>query len=279
MKKTIGILILIFAGLSLSGCGKKTPVPLRIACHDDIMPVVTLLGREYEKRFGLVVQPVHYDTDNFTVSPPVHFDLLITDDLKLVKRLESDGTINTMTGFGCATPAMVFRQEDHLAISGLDDLATLDRPVRMTVASEHATLSQIVKAELARNNVSWQGEDAKITMMPFLLEEIHSDGTRHRTTPETMLQQLRGKETDIVVFWDFVAAEAVEQAENGDSFVVVKWPPNAKDTITIPLCLLQDCTEFAGCKVFLDFVQSSRGRELLTSRSLSPSNNLIKDQW
>lgn len=277
MKKTI-CLLLILCCVSLFGCRKSPPPPLRVACHDDLMPVMTLLGREYRDKFGLAVEPLHYHADDFTSAEPINYDFLVTDDLALVKRLQDDGIINVTVGFAHATPVMVFRDEDKLAISSLEDLAKLDRSLRMTIASDGATLSQIVKAGFERNKIPLQGEEgAKIRQLPFSPEKIESDGTRGRTTPDDMLQRLRKKETDVVVFWDFVATETLDRREDAESFVVVKWPQNERDTITISLCLLSDCTEFSGCKVFVDFIKSNRGNELLSSCFLSPSDELVKE--
>ena len=274
MKKTL-IVLLILLCVSLVSC-RKTPQPLRVACNNDFVPVVTLLGREYQKSFGVPVLPVPCDANSFSTSDSVGCDFLLTVDLTLIERLLKDGTINTTTGFAYATPVMVFRKEDNLPFLALTDLATLDRSLRMTIASDNDTLPQIVKTSFERNNIPLQGDNAKIELQPFLLEEILSDGTRIRTSADIMLQQLRDKETDIVVLWDFAVAEAVNR-QTDDTFVIVEWPKNGQDTITIPICLLQDCTGFSECKVFLNFIKSNRGRELLSSCFLTSCDERVKE--
>ena len=274
MKKTLVVLLTLLC-VPLVSC-RKTPQPLRVACNNDLVPVVTLLGREYQKSFGVPVLPVLCDTDSFSTTDSVGCDFLLTVDLTLIERLLNDGTINTTTGFAYATPALVFRNEDNLPILTLPDFATLDRPLRMTIVSDNDTLSQIVKASFERNNIPLQGENAKIELQPFLLEEILSDGTRTRTSADTMLQQLRDKETDIVVLWDFAIAEAVSR-QTDDAFVIVEWPKNGQDTITIPICLLQDCSKFSECKAFVNFVKSHRGHELLSSCFLTSCDERVKE--
>ena len=274
MKKTLTVLLILLC-VSLGSC-RKNPRPLRVACHNDLVPVVTLLGREYQKSFGVSILPVPCDADSFSTTDSTNCDFLLTVDCTLVGRLLNDGTINTTTGFAYATPAMVFRQDDNLPILALTDLATLDRPLRMTIASDNDTLSQIVKASFERNNISLQGENAKITLQPFLLEEMLSDGTRIRTSADTMLQQLRDKETDVVVLWDFAVAEASSR-QSDDAFVIVEWPKNEQNTITIPICLLQDCTGFFECKAFINFVKSNRGSELLSSCFLTSCDERVNE--
>ncbi len=258
------------------GCRKNPPEPLHIACSDDMLPVAAALGEEFRQNFGVPVLATRCEPAEFTFGELTNYDLIITDDLALAERLVERGTISTTTGFAYATPAMVLRRGDHLPLLKLADLAAMKRPLRMTVASGNGTLSQIVKARLSQLNVPIQGEAAKIQLLPYLVEEIRSDGAKQRTTPDIMLQQLRDKETDIVVFWDFIAAGTIAKPENSDDFVTVAWPPEADDTITIPLCMVKDCSEFSGCRVFIDFVKSNRGCELLKSRSLVPSDDLIE---
>lgn len=268
LKQTVCLILLSICVLA-PGCRRKPATPLRIACHADLMPVVTLLGEEYRKDFGLPMLLTPYDEDGFPAEDSVNFDFLITDDLSLVERLRNDGTVSSTACFGYATPAMVFRRDDNLMISDFEDLAAVEQTLRMTVASDHGTLLQIVKAAFERNDIPLQGEDAKFQLQPFLTEEILSDGTRIRTTADTLLQQLRDNETDIVVVWDFAALEAVKGQPAGE-FAVFEWPKDGRDTITIPVCLLQNCGEFSDCKVFIDFVNSKRGNELLRSCSLTP---------
>jgi len=78
------------------------------------------------------------------------------------------------------------------------------------------------------------------------------------------------------VLWDFAIAEAVSR-QTDDAFVIVEWPKNGQDTITIPICLLQDCTGFSKCKAFINFIKSNHGRELLSSCFLTSCDERVKE--
>ena len=204
-----------------------------------------------------------------------NFDFIIMDDLDLAAQMLDDGTISTLTDFSYAMPVMVLRRDDNLPILKLADLAAINRPLRLTIAASGGTLPQIVKARFEQAGIPLQGEGAKIQLQPFLIREVRSDGTQQQTTPETTLQQLRNRETDIVIFWDFVAAEVIAKQNDSDAFVTATWPQEPSDTITIPLGLVKDCTNFSVCKVFLNFVKSRRGSELLQSHFLHPCDDLV----
>ena len=272
MKTTLLLILLPIIILLSIGCQK--PEPLRIACSSDMLPVVTVLGREFQKHFGVPMSVMCYEQDAFAAEDSTHFDFVITDDLDLIDLLLEQGTISTITDIGYAMPAMVLRRSDNLPVLKLADLAAVDRPLRMTIASTNGTLPQIVKARFEQTGIPLQGGEAKIRLMRFLIREIRSDGTEQQTTPETMLQQLIDQETDIVVFWDFVAAGAMAKHADSGSFVTVAWPQEPSDTITIPLGLIKDCAGFSDCKVFVDFVKSRRGSELLQSCFLHPGDDL-----
>jgi len=256
------------------GCQKK-PEPLRIVCSVDMLPVVKALGREFQTHFGVPVTATPYVSDELVMGKSTCYDFVITDDVDLVALLAKNGTISAITEIGYAIPVMVLRRNDHLPVLKLADLVTLDRPVRMTIATSGGTLPRIVMARFGQAGISLQGEEAKIQLLPFLISEIRSDGTQQATTAQTMLQQLRDRETDIVVFWDFVAAGAIAKQDDSDAFVTVTWPQDASDTITIPIGLVKDCTGFCACQVFVDFVKSRRGSELLQSCFLYPGDDLV----
>ena len=256
------------------GCQK--PEPLRIACSDDMLPVMKVLGREFRNNFGVPVLATPYEPGTLTFGESTPFDFLVTDDLDLLDLLTENGTISVATDFGCAMPVMVLRREDQLPILKLTDLVTVDRPLRMTIASTTGTLPHIVKTRFEQLGIPLHGDEANIQLLPFLIREISSDGTRNQTTPETMLQQLIDKETDIVVFWDFTAAGALAKHVDADAFVTVTWPQESSDTITIPLCLVKDCTGFSDCNVFIDFVKSQRGSELVQSCFLHPYDDFVE---
>ena len=270
----LSALILLLAVLVPISCGKKQE-PLRIACSDDMLPVVKILGREFRANFGVPVLATRYEPGESAVAESTNFDFIVTDDLGLVDRLLEDGTISKKTDISCVMPVIVLRREDRLPVLKLADLAVIDRPLRMTIASSGGPLPTIVKSRFQQANIPLRGDEAKIQLLPFLIKEIRSDGTQQPTTPETMLQQLLVRETDMVVFWDFVAARAMANHTDSDAFVTISWPHESADTVTIPLCLDKDCTRFADCTVFIDFVKSQRGSELLQSCFLSPSDDLV----
>ena len=256
------------------GCGKK-PEPLRIACSADMVPVVTMLGREFRQNFGIPVSATVVESNELDITQPFPFDLIITDDLEVIARLREKGTIVRTMDVAYAMPVLVLRRSDHLPVLKLTDLATLDRSLRMTIASPGATLPQIARARFEKTNILIEGDEAKIQLQPFLVKEMRSDGTQRWTTADATLQQMRDGETDIVIFWDFVAAAAIMKQNDANDFVTVAWPPESSDTITIPLGMVRDCTHVASCEVFMDFVKSRRGTELLNSCFLHPSDDLI----
>ena len=272
MKTTLLPLLLPVLLLSI-GCQK--PEPLRISCSNDMLPVMTVLGREFQKHFGVPIITTTDDPNEFAAGKSISYDFVVSDDLELIESLAENGTISKMTDIGYAMPVMVLRRDDHLPVLKLADLAALDRPLRMTIASSGGTLPRIVTTRFEQAGIPLQGDEAKIQLLPFLLREIRSDGTQQQTTPDIMLQQLRGRETDIVVFWDFVAAEALAKQDDANAFVTVAWPQEASDMITIPLGLAKDCSNFTVCEVFIDFVKSRRGSELLQSCFLHPSDDLV----
>ncbi|MCL2623258.1 MAG: substrate-binding domain-containing protein [Planctomycetaceae bacterium] len=271
MKTTL--LTLLSAIVLAVGCGKE-PEPLHIACSADLMPVVSELGREFKSNFGISVSATIVHSDDFTVEKPPAFDFILTDDLDLVAQLRERGTITMATNFACTMPVAVLRRSDRLPVLKLADLPAVDSPLRMTIASSGETLPRIVKARFGQIGLPFHGDGANIRLMPFLIREIRSDGTQQRTTAKEMLQQLTDQETDLAVFWDFVAADAL--ANRADAFVTMTWPQESADTITIPLCLAKDCTKFSDCKVFIDFVKSRRGSELLQSCFLIPYDDIIE---
>ena len=265
------------------GCGKK-PEPLRIACSDDLLPVVKALGREFRQNFGIpVITTVDVPDEFASGRSSGNFDFIITDDLDTVARLQENGTILRTMDVACVMPVLVLRRDDHLPVLKLTDLATvdlatLDRPLRMTVASPGATLLQMVRSRFEQADIPFEGDDAKIQWVPFLVKEMRSDGTQRLTTADVTLQQLRDGETDIVVFWDFVAAATMMKQDDANDFVTVAWPAESSDTITIPLGMVRDCTDATRCGVFMDFVKSRRGTELLNSCFLHPSDDLVGTQ-
>ena len=262
-----------------AGCGKK-PEPLRIACSADMLPVVTALGREFRNHFGVPVSATIVESNALDVDEPFPFDFIITDDLEIIARLRENGTIIKTTDVAYTTPVLVLRRGDHLPVLKLADLATIDlaaidRPLRITIASPGATLPQIVVTRFGQADIPVEGDEAKIRLLPFLVKEMRSDGTQRRTTADMTLQQLRDGEMDIVVFWDFVAAATMMQQDDANDFVTVAWPPESSDTITIPLGMVRDCTNVTHCEVFMDFVKSRRGTELLHACFLHSSDNLV----
>jgi len=271
--KTTLLSILLLVVL-VAGCGKK-PEPLRIACSVDILPVVTTLGHEFRQNFGIPASATVVESNEFDIHEPFPFDFIITDDLEIIARLQENGTIIKTMDVAYAMPTLVLRRSDHLPVLKLSDLTTLDRPLRMTIASPGATLPQIARARFEQANIPIEGDEAKIQLVPFLVKEIRSDGTQRRTTADATLQQLRDGETDIVVFWDFVATAAMMKQDDPNDFVTVAWPAESSDTITVPLGMVRDCTSVVQCGAFMDFVKSRRGTELLNSCFLHPSDNLV----
>ena len=275
MKTTLlSFLILI---VLVPGCGKK-PEPLRIACCADWLPVVTVLGREFRQNFGVTVLATIVGPDELDTGEPFKFDFILTDDLTMVARLQENGTIIRSMDVAYVMPMPVMRRSDNLPVLKLADLAAMNRPLRMTIASPGATLPQIVRTRFEQTNISVEGDGAKIQLLPFLVKEIRSDGTQRLTTPDVTLQQLRDRETDIVVFWDFVVVATIIKQDDANDFVTVAWPTESLDTVTIPLGLTRDCTDVACCGVFMDFVKSRRGTELLQSCFLHPSDDLVGGQ-
>ena len=272
MKPTL-LSILLLTVMLLIGCRHKLE-PLHIACSDAMLPVVTTLGREFHKNFGVPVLTVRCEADAFAFEKLTNYDFVITDDLCLVDLLVEKGTISAVTDFSYAQPVMVFRRSDNLPVLKFADLATVDHPLRLTIASTCETLRQIITTRFTLTNIPLQGDEANIQLLPFLVREIRSDGTEQQTTPETMLQQLHDRKTDIVVFWDFVASRAIANHADSDAFVTIAWPQEATDTMTIPLCLVKDCNEYSNCQVFVNFIKSRRGNELLQSCFLQPCDEL-----
>lgn len=276
MKKTI-CLFLVLSCVLLTSCRKSRPAPLRIACDDEMLPVATALGSEFQKAFGVEVKPTGFSAEQLATTELTQYDFMMTDDHNLVKHLIDFGTISSTTAFAETSPALVMRKSDGLSVLKVDDLfAPRERSLRLTIATKNATLHAIVASKLpiadpAPNDTN----EPRIVLVPFIVGEISSDGSRQRTTPASMLQQLRDKETDVIVCWDFTAAEAVSKQPNTDDFVVVNWAKETDNTIAIPLCLIKDCRGYAGCKTFVDFVKSSRGREILQSNFLTPANDLV----
>ena len=261
------------------GCGKN-PEPLRVACSADMLPVVTVLGREFRQNFGTPVSATIVESNELDIHEPFPFDFIITDDLEIVARLQEYGSIVRTVNVACTMPVLVLRRSDHLPVLKLADLATVDlaainRPLRMTIASSGATLPQIAKARFEQVNIPIEGDEAKIQLLPFLVKEMRSDGTQRLTTSDVTLQQLRDGETDIVVFWDFVAAATLMKQDDANDFVTVAWPAETSDTITIPLGIVRDCTSITQCEAFMNFVKSRRGTELLHSCFLHPGDDLI----
>jgi len=256
------------------GCGKN-PEPLRIACSADMLPVVTMLGHEFRQNFGVPVSATVVESNELDIHEPLQYDLIVTDDLELIARLREKGTIVRTMDVAYAMPVLVLRRSDHLPVLKLGDLANLDRPLRMTIASPGATLPQIVRTRFTQVNIPLEGDEAKIRLLPFLVKEMRSDGTQRRTTQDMTLQQLHDGETDMVVFWDFVAAATMMKQDDANDFVMINWPSESSDTIMIPLGIVRDCTSVAHCEVFMDFVKSRRGTELLHACFLHSSDNLV----
>ena len=263
------------------GC-RPRPVQLRIACSADMLPVVSALGYEFRDNFGVLVAATIVDSDDFAVEDVPNFDFILTDDLDLVAQLLDNGMISRTTDFACALPTLALRRSDNLPVLKLADLTTIDRPLRMTIASPGATLPQIVAMRFEQAGIPLQGDGTNrysdqtmIQVLPFLVKEIRSDRTHRFTTPEMTLQQLADGKTDMVVFWDFAAADAIAKYDDADAFVTVTWPSESSDTITIPLGLVKDCTHLACCEAFMDFVKSRRGTELIQSCFLHSSDDLV----
>jgi ABC-type molybdate transport system substrate-binding protein len=256
------------------GC-RKNSEPLRIACSADMLPVVTELGREFRKNFGVPVMTTVVGPSDFDFDTIPGFDFIITDDLATIARLRENGKVIRTIDIAYTLPILVLRRGDNLPVLKLADLAIIDRSVRMTIASSGATLPQIVRTRFEKSNISFEGGEAKIQLLPFLVKEILSDGTQRLTTPDVMLQQLRDGETDIVVFWDFVAMSTEMKQDDSNHFVTVAWPPEPSDTITLQLALVKDCTDLPTCEVFMNFVKSRRGYELLQSCFLHPCDDLV----
>ena len=264
----------------MAGCGKE-PEPLRIACSADMLPVATALGREFRNHFGVPVSATIVESHELDVNEPFPFDFILTDDLDTFAQLQKNGTIIRTMDIAYTMPTLVLRRKDHLPVLKLADLATadlaaLDRPLRMTIASSGATLPRIAVTRFAQAEIPLDGDAAKIQLLPFLVKEMRSDGTQRRTTQDMTLQQLRDGETDMVVFWDFVAAATMMKQDDANDFVTVAWPPESSDTITIPLGMVGECTSVARCEVFMDFVKSRRGTELLHSCFLHPGDDLVE---
>ena len=272
MKTTL--LTLLISVVLVASCGKK-PEPLRIACSADMEPVVTTLGREFRQNFGVPLSATIIESNEFDITKPFPFDFIITDDLEIIVRLQENGTTIRTMNVAYAMPVLVLRRNDHLPVLKLADLATLDRPLRVTIASPGTTLPQIARTRFEQTNISIEGDEAKIRLVPYLVKEMRSDGTQRLTTADVTLQQLRDGETDIVVFWDFVATAAIMKQGDANDFVTVTWPSELSDTITIPLGMVRDCTSVTHCGAFMDFVKSRRGTELLNSCFLHPSDDLV----
>jgi ABC-type molybdate transport system, periplasmic component len=240
-----------------------------------MLPVATALGREFRDAFGVPVIPDACSPEQLTIDELTQYDFMMTDDRKLIEKLTELGVISATTAFANTTPALIMRKSDNLAILKVDDLAVpREQPLRLTLATRNTTLYDVVMPKLKQLGLSSE-KDTPLLLIPYFAEEISSDGTRQHTTPASMLQQLRDKETDIIVSWDFVAAEALSKQKDADDFVVVNWPKETGNTIMIPLCLTKDCREYTNCRVFVNFVKSNHGREILRSRFITPADELI----
>jgi hypothetical protein len=272
LKTTLLLFLLLI--VPVAGC-RNHPEPLRIACSADMLPVVTVLGREFRQNFGVSVTATVVEPGDFDIGTMPGFDFIITDDLATVARLRENGTVSRTVDIAYVQPVLVLRRSDTLPILNLADLAVMGRPVRMTIASSGATLPQIVRTRFGQINIPFEGEEAKIQLLPFLVKEILSDGTQRQTTPDAMFQQLRDGETDIVVFWDFVAMATEMKQDDSNNFVMIAWSPEPSDTVTLQLALAEDCTDLPTCEVFMNFVKSRRGSELLQSCFLHPCDDLV----
>ena len=277
MKKTVCVVLMLLCTV-FSGCRKTPPEPLRIACDDEMIPVLTALGREFRDNFGVNVTPVPFSEDQLLLQELTQFDFVITDNLSLVDRLLETGKISTTTAFAETAPVLIVRKSDKFPVLKIDDMKNLQgRPLRLTLATNNTTLHRIVMSKLEQFDLSPQSEGSQTVLVPFVVGEISSDGTQRRTTPTSMLQQLRDGETDVIACWDFVAGEALFNQPDADDFVVIDWPKDTDSTIAIPLCLIKDCKEYTRCGTFVDFVKSNRGQEILFSRFLAPADDLIGD--
>ena len=281
MKTTLlSFLILI---VLVVGC-KKEPEPLRIACSPDLLPVVAELGREFRNHFGVPVTATAVVPGDLDFPEPFPYDLIFIDDLEIVARFLDNGTIIRTTDVANTLPILVHRRHDNLPVLKLADLAAAidhaasERPLRLTIASSGATLPQIAETRFKQVGILLDGDEAIIRLLPYLIKEIRSDGTQRLTTADVTLQQLRDDETDFVVFWDFVAAATIMKQDDANDFVTIAWPPESSDTITIPLGMVRNCVNVARCTVFMDFVKSRRGTELLNSCFLHPDDDLVGSQ-
>ncbi|MDR1491626.1 MAG: hypothetical protein LBT05_02725 [Planctomycetaceae bacterium] len=264
------IAMLIF----VMSCGKKQPYSLKIMCDEKFHTIINQLEKGFHEGFGVPITLLPFDANLVQKDVFTSYDLLLTDDSALTKRLCDNGILVETIDFCYATPILVLRNNERLSIKNIADLAVhSEKPLRLAVASEHSTLSELVRSGLEKNQVKTQGENVHVQFVSQNEQQNSDNRAKDKNEKQIksqnlvfLLQQLKDNEIDMIACWDFDWSQKLKNSEftksSAESFWAIQFSHEPNITVPILLGITKDCTDYAICRAFFDFIKSNIGREI-----------------
>ncbi|MDR1384113.1 MAG: substrate-binding domain-containing protein [Planctomycetaceae bacterium] len=243
---------------------------MKIVCDEKFYAIVDQLKNGFHEGFGIPVVLLPFDEHLVQKEQVACYDLLLIDNPALMKHLCDNGVIVETMDFCYATPVLVVRKDVPFSVTNITDfVANSEKNLRLAVASEHLTLSELVRNGLEKNQVKTQGKNVQ-----FQFQNKKQTKSQNLTS---LLQQLKNNEIDIVACWDFDLSQILRNSEYTKSFQTIQFPPELDNTVPILIGIAKDCTDYAVCCVFLDFIKSNIGQEIYKNNFQNIDNNSLKE--